>query len=65
MVFSSWPDPASNGKLFGRAIPEVDHDVVEENGIAAYTQLNGEEDAIAPGDLDPVMIPSAVNLCIP
>jgi len=30
VVFSSWPDPVSNGKLFGRAISEVDDDAVEE-----------------------------------
>jgi len=65
VVSSSWPDPVSNGKLFGRAISEVDDDAVEENGIAGYPQLNGMKDAIATGDLDPVMIPSAVNLCIP
>ena len=65
MVTSSWPDPVSYGKLLGRAISEVDYDAVEENGIAGYPQLNGMKGAIATGDLDPVMIPSAVNRCIP
>jgi hypothetical protein len=65
VVSSFWPNPFPNGKLFGRAISEVDDDAVEENGITAYPKLNNVKDAIAPGDLDPVMIPSAVNLCIP
>jgi hypothetical protein len=43
----------------------VDNDTVEENGVAAYAQLNGVKDAIATCDLDAVMISSAVNLFIP
>jgi hypothetical protein len=63
-VSSSRPDPASNGQLLRRSISEVDNDTVEENGITAHPQLNGVKDTIATRDLDPVMIPSAVNLCI-
>jgi hypothetical protein len=51
-----------NRQGFGRAISEVDDDTVEENGIAGDPQLNGVKDAITSGDLDFVMIPSAVNL---
>jgi hypothetical protein len=62
VVSSVWPNAALNGKDFGRAISEVDDDTVKENGIAADPQLNGVKEAIASGDLDFVMIPSAVNL---
>lgn len=64
MISSSWPDPVLNSKLFGCAVSEVDDDPVEENGIAAYSQLNSVEDTITPGDLNPLMIPTAVNLSI-
>jgi hypothetical protein len=63
-VSPSWPDPVSNGQLLRGSISEVDNDTVEENGITAHPQLNGVKDTIAARDLDPVMIPSAVNLGI-
>jgi hypothetical protein len=65
VVSSFWPNPVPNGKLFRRAISEVDDDAIEENGINTYPKLNNMKDAIAPGNLDPAMIPCAVNLCIP
>lgn len=65
MVCAPWPDPVSHSKLFGSAISEVYDNSVEKNGVACYAQLNVVKDAITTGDLDPVMIPSAVNLCIP
>jgi len=48
-----------DGKLFGRAISEVDDDGSKKMASPLYPQLNGMKDAIATGDLDPVMIPSA------
>jgi hypothetical protein len=63
-VSSSWPDPVSNGQFLRRSIAEVDNDTVEENGITTHPQLNSMKDALATRDLDPVMVPSAVNLCI-
>ena len=36
MIPSSWPDPVLNNKVFGCAVPEVDDDPVEENGIATH-----------------------------
>ena len=36
MVSSARPYPVLNSKLLGRAVPEVDDDPVEENGIATY-----------------------------
>jgi len=62
---SSRPDPISNGHLLGGAISQMDNDTVKENGIAAYPQLNGVEETILTSHLDPVMVPSAVNLRIP
>jgi hypothetical protein len=62
MVPTFWPNPALNRQRFGRAISEVHHDTVEENGIAANPQLNGVKDAITSSDLDLLMIPSAVDL---
>jgi hypothetical protein len=63
-VSSSWPDTVANGQFLRRSISEVDNDTVEENGITTHPQLNSVKDTIATRDLDPVMIPSAVNLRI-
>jgi len=63
-VSSSWPDTVANGQLLRRSISEVDNDTVEENGITTHPQLDSVKDTIATSDLDPVMIPSAVNLRI-
>jgi hypothetical protein len=43
----------------------VDNDSVEENGVPAHPQLNGVKGAIAACDLDELMIPRTIDLCMP
>ena len=50
-----------HAELLGATVIEVEHEAIEENGVATDAQLNGAKHEITTSDLDPPMVLARVD----